>query len=179
MFKKSYRTENHSNFSCLINTHTHTELLQWMKWSLIHPFLLWIITFSLSRLALFLSSLRLSSPPSPPSHQALQQLGVLQSSLPHRPLGRAQSSPAATVNPIKHLFTTGQSLSLFFFFSACVYPVCDWMRGFYVSGVSPPSVCHHVSCLATRRWLLADGCDSDELIEIPSCSIFFILFLVL
>ncbi|XP_053195034.1 histone deacetylase 5 isoform X1 [Scomber japonicus] len=39
--------------------------------------------------------------------QALQQLGVLQSSLPHRPLGRAQSSPAATVNPIKHLFTTG------------------------------------------------------------------------
>uniref|UniRef100_A0A3B4ZVS4 Histone deacetylase n=1 Tax=Stegastes partitus TaxID=144197 RepID=A0A3B4ZVS4_9TELE len=39
-------------------------------------------------------------------HQALQQLGVFQSSLPHRPLGRAQSSPAATVNPIKHLFTT-------------------------------------------------------------------------
>ncbi|XP_042249888.1 histone deacetylase 5 isoform X1 [Thunnus albacares] len=39
--------------------------------------------------------------------QALQQLGVFQSSLPHRPLGRAQSSPAATVNPIKHLFTTG------------------------------------------------------------------------
>uniref|UniRef100_A0A8C2XJ94 Histone deacetylase n=1 Tax=Cyclopterus lumpus TaxID=8103 RepID=A0A8C2XJ94_CYCLU len=42
-----------------------------------------------------------------PSHQALQQLGVFQSPLPHRPLGRAQSSPAATVNPIKHLFTTG------------------------------------------------------------------------
>ncbi|XP_029015184.1 histone deacetylase 5 isoform X4 [Betta splendens] len=39
--------------------------------------------------------------------QALQQLGVFQLSLPHRPLGRAQSSPAATVNPIKHLFTTG------------------------------------------------------------------------
>ncbi|KAA8584767.1 hypothetical protein FQN60_003461, partial [Etheostoma spectabile] len=39
--------------------------------------------------------------------QALQQLGVFQSLLPHRPLGRAQSSPAATVNPIKHLFTTG------------------------------------------------------------------------
>ncbi|CAI5674169.1 unnamed protein product [Oreochromis niloticus] len=39
--------------------------------------------------------------------QALQQLGVFQSSLPHRPLGRAQSSPAAAVNPIKHLFTTG------------------------------------------------------------------------
>ncbi|XP_070836929.1 histone deacetylase 5 isoform X2 [Chaetodon trifascialis] len=39
--------------------------------------------------------------------QALQQLGVFQSSLSHRPLGRAQSSPAATVNPIKHLFTTG------------------------------------------------------------------------
>uniref|UniRef100_UPI0037E8CC0A histone deacetylase 5 n=1 Tax=Semicossyphus pulcher TaxID=241346 RepID=UPI0037E8CC0A len=39
--------------------------------------------------------------------QALQHLGVFQSSLPHRPLGRAQSSPAATVNPIKHLFTTG------------------------------------------------------------------------
>ncbi|XP_022603700.1 histone deacetylase 5 [Seriola dumerili] len=37
----------------------------------------------------------------------LQQLGVFQSSLPHRPLGRAQSSPATTVNPIKHLFTTG------------------------------------------------------------------------
>ncbi|XP_041633678.1 histone deacetylase 5 isoform X2 [Cheilinus undulatus] len=39
--------------------------------------------------------------------QALQHLGVFQSSLPHRPLGRAQSSPAATVNPVKHLFTTG------------------------------------------------------------------------
>ncbi|XP_069381154.1 histone deacetylase 5 isoform X2 [Paralichthys olivaceus] len=39
--------------------------------------------------------------------QTLQQLGVFQSSLPHRPLGRAQSSPAATVNLIKHLFTTG------------------------------------------------------------------------
>ncbi|XP_026202673.1 histone deacetylase 5 isoform X4 [Anabas testudineus] len=39
--------------------------------------------------------------------QALQQLGVFQLSLPHRPLGRAQSSPAATVNPVKHLFTTG------------------------------------------------------------------------
>uniref|UniRef100_A0A665SYX5 Histone deacetylase n=1 Tax=Echeneis naucrates TaxID=173247 RepID=A0A665SYX5_ECHNA len=37
----------------------------------------------------------------------LQQLGVFQSSLSHRPLGRAQSSPASTVNPIKHLFTTG------------------------------------------------------------------------
>uniref|UniRef100_A0AAQ4NR84 Histone deacetylase n=1 Tax=Gasterosteus aculeatus aculeatus TaxID=481459 RepID=A0AAQ4NR84_GASAC len=44
---------------------------------------------------------------SSPSHQALQQLGVFQSLLPHRPLGRAQSSPAAPVNPIKHLFTTG------------------------------------------------------------------------
>nr|XP_043906786.1 histone deacetylase 5 isoform X1 [Solea senegalensis] len=39
--------------------------------------------------------------------QALQHLGVFQSSMSHRPLGRAQSSPAATVNPIKHLFTTG------------------------------------------------------------------------
>ncbi|XP_074551896.1 histone deacetylase 5 isoform X5 [Halichoeres trimaculatus] len=39
--------------------------------------------------------------------QALQHLGVFQSSLSHRPLGRAQSSPATTVNPIKHLFTTG------------------------------------------------------------------------
>ncbi|XP_069033746.1 histone deacetylase 5 isoform X2 [Embiotoca jacksoni] len=39
--------------------------------------------------------------------QALQHLGVFQSSLPHRPLGRAQSSPATTVNPVKHLFTTG------------------------------------------------------------------------
>ncbi|CAJ1075646.1 histone deacetylase 5 isoform X2 [Xyrichtys novacula] len=39
--------------------------------------------------------------------QALQHLGVFQSSLPHRPLGRAQSSPATSVNPIKHLFTTG------------------------------------------------------------------------
>ncbi|XP_029996222.1 histone deacetylase 5 isoform X2 [Sphaeramia orbicularis] len=38
--------------------------------------------------------------------QAVQQLGVFQSALPHRPLGRAQSSPA-TANPIKHLFTTG------------------------------------------------------------------------
>ncbi|XP_061555911.1 histone deacetylase 5 isoform X2 [Phycodurus eques] len=39
--------------------------------------------------------------------QALQQMGVFLSSLPHRPLGRAQSSPAATVNPVRHLFTTG------------------------------------------------------------------------
>ncbi|KAM3864294.1 LOW QUALITY PROTEIN: histone deacetylase 5 [Diretmus argenteus] len=39
--------------------------------------------------------------------QALQQLGVFPSSMPHRPLGRAQSSPAAAINPIKHLFTTG------------------------------------------------------------------------
>ncbi|XP_034045428.1 histone deacetylase 5 isoform X2 [Thalassophryne amazonica] len=36
-----------------------------------------------------------------------QQVGVFQSSLPHRPLGRAQSSPAAAASPIKHLFTTG------------------------------------------------------------------------
>ncbi|KAF7649582.1 hypothetical protein LDENG_00138640, partial [Lucifuga dentata] len=36
-----------------------------------------------------------------------QQLGVFQSSLPHRPLGRAQSSPATAINTIKHLFTTG------------------------------------------------------------------------
>nr|XP_057904257.1 histone deacetylase 5 isoform X1 [Doryrhamphus excisus] len=41
------------------------------------------------------------------SQQALQQMGVFPSSLAHRPLGRAQSSPAATVNPVKHLFTTG------------------------------------------------------------------------
>uniref|UniRef100_A0A665T057 Histone deacetylase n=1 Tax=Echeneis naucrates TaxID=173247 RepID=A0A665T057_ECHNA len=40
-------------------------------------------------------------------YKPLQQLGVFQSSLSHRPLGRAQSSPASTVNPIKHLFTTG------------------------------------------------------------------------
>ncbi|XP_020782934.1 histone deacetylase 5 isoform X1 [Boleophthalmus pectinirostris] len=41
-------------------------------------------------------------------NQALQQVGVFQSALPHRTLGRTQSSPAtATVNPIKHLFTTG------------------------------------------------------------------------
>ncbi|XP_049599818.1 histone deacetylase 5 isoform X1 [Syngnathus scovelli] len=39
--------------------------------------------------------------------QGLQQMGVFHSSLPHRPLGRAQSSPAATVNPVRHLFTTG------------------------------------------------------------------------
>ncbi|XP_024920202.1 histone deacetylase 5 isoform X2 [Cynoglossus semilaevis] len=39
--------------------------------------------------------------------QALQHLGVFQSPLSHRPLGRAQSSPAATASPIKHLFTTG------------------------------------------------------------------------
>ncbi|KAM8825285.1 histone deacetylase 5 [Synchiropus picturatus] len=38
--------------------------------------------------------------------QALQQPGSF-SSLTHRPLGRAQSSPATTVHPIKHLFTTG------------------------------------------------------------------------
>uniref|UniRef100_A0AAX7TPM8 Histone deacetylase n=1 Tax=Astatotilapia calliptera TaxID=8154 RepID=A0AAX7TPM8_ASTCA len=53
------------------------------------------------------SLLSISSLPPSLSHQALQQLGVFQSSLPHRPLGRAQSSPAAAVNPIKHLFTTG------------------------------------------------------------------------
>uniref|UniRef100_A0A673AEB9 Histone deacetylase n=1 Tax=Sphaeramia orbicularis TaxID=375764 RepID=A0A673AEB9_9TELE len=41
------------------------------------------------------------------NQSAVQQLGVFQSALPHRPLGRAQSSPA-TANPIKHLFTTGQ-----------------------------------------------------------------------
>uniref|UniRef100_A0A673AH62 Histone deacetylase n=1 Tax=Sphaeramia orbicularis TaxID=375764 RepID=A0A673AH62_9TELE len=40
------------------------------------------------------------------NQSAVQQLGVFQSALPHRPLGRAQSSPA-TANPIKHLFTTG------------------------------------------------------------------------
>uniref|UniRef100_H3D919 Histone deacetylase n=1 Tax=Tetraodon nigroviridis TaxID=99883 RepID=H3D919_TETNG len=40
-----------------------------------------------------------------PAEQALQQLGMFQS--PHRPLGRAQSSPAGSVNPIKHFFTTG------------------------------------------------------------------------
>ncbi|KAM9843020.1 histone deacetylase 5 [Aulostomus maculatus] len=34
-------------------------------------------------------------------------LGLFPPLLGHRPLGRAQSSPAATVNPIKHLFTTG------------------------------------------------------------------------
>ncbi|XP_061702622.1 histone deacetylase 5 isoform X3 [Syngnathoides biaculeatus] len=39
--------------------------------------------------------------------QALQHMGLFSSSLPHRPLGRAQSSPAATVNPVRHLFTTG------------------------------------------------------------------------
>ncbi|CAG05956.1 unnamed protein product, partial [Tetraodon nigroviridis] len=38
-------------------------------------------------------------------YKALQQLGMFQS--PHRPLGRAQSSPAGSVNPIKHFFTTG------------------------------------------------------------------------
>ncbi|XP_068606450.1 histone deacetylase 5-like, partial [Brachionichthys hirsutus] len=41
------------------------------------------------------------------TQQTLQQLGVFRSSLTHRPLGRAQSSPAATVHPVKHLFTTG------------------------------------------------------------------------
>ncbi|XP_061829750.1 histone deacetylase 5 isoform X2 [Nerophis lumbriciformis] len=41
------------------------------------------------------------------SSQALPQMGVFSSSLAHRPLGRAQSSPASTVNPVKHLFTTG------------------------------------------------------------------------
>uniref|UniRef100_A0AAV2KKR8 Histone deacetylase n=1 Tax=Knipowitschia caucasica TaxID=637954 RepID=A0AAV2KKR8_KNICA len=41
-------------------------------------------------------------------NQALQQGGVFQSALPHRTLGRTQSSPAtATVNTVKHLFTTG------------------------------------------------------------------------
>uniref|UniRef100_A0A096LZC9 Histone deacetylase n=1 Tax=Poecilia formosa TaxID=48698 RepID=A0A096LZC9_POEFO len=39
--------------------------------------------------------------------QSLQHLSVFPSSLPHRPLGRAKSSPATAVNPIKHLFTTG------------------------------------------------------------------------
>ncbi|XP_051905536.1 histone deacetylase 5 isoform X2 [Hippocampus zosterae] len=35
------------------------------------------------------------------------QMGAFPSPLPHRPLGRAQSSPAAAVNPVRHLFTTG------------------------------------------------------------------------
>ncbi|XP_047212165.1 histone deacetylase 5-like isoform X2 [Girardinichthys multiradiatus] len=39
--------------------------------------------------------------------QSLQQLSVFSSSLAHRPLGRAKSSPATAVSPIKHLFTTG------------------------------------------------------------------------
>ncbi|XP_037545219.1 histone deacetylase 5 [Nematolebias whitei] len=39
--------------------------------------------------------------------QSLQQLGLFQSSLTHRPLGRAKSSPATGIVPIKHLFTTG------------------------------------------------------------------------
>ncbi|XP_072299769.1 histone deacetylase 5 isoform X3 [Eucyclogobius newberryi] len=40
--------------------------------------------------------------------QALHQVGAFQSALPHRTLGRTQSSPApAIVSPIKHLFTTG------------------------------------------------------------------------
>ncbi|XP_057716953.1 histone deacetylase 5 isoform X1 [Corythoichthys intestinalis] len=39
--------------------------------------------------------------------QASQQMDVLPSPSPHRPLGRAQSSPAAGVNPVRHLFTTG------------------------------------------------------------------------
>ncbi|XP_038163788.1 histone deacetylase 5 isoform X1 [Cyprinodon tularosa] len=39
--------------------------------------------------------------------QSLQHLSVFSSSLAHRPLGRAKSSPASAVNPIKHLFTTG------------------------------------------------------------------------
>ncbi|KAM4598609.1 histone deacetylase 5 [Polymixia lowei] len=38
--------------------------------------------------------------------QALQQMGVFQTCLSHRPLGRTQSSPISAA-PIKHLFTTG------------------------------------------------------------------------
>uniref|UniRef100_A0A3P9ML65 Histone deacetylase n=1 Tax=Oryzias latipes TaxID=8090 RepID=A0A3P9ML65_ORYLA len=39
--------------------------------------------------------------------QPLQPLGVFQSSLAHRHLGRSKSSPTASINPVKHLFTTG------------------------------------------------------------------------
>ncbi|XP_077590197.1 histone deacetylase 5 isoform X2 [Stigmatopora nigra] len=39
--------------------------------------------------------------------QASHQMDVFPSSSPHRPLGRAQSSPAASANPVRHLFTTG------------------------------------------------------------------------
>lgn len=40
--------------------------------------------------------------------RSLQQMGAFPSSSPHRPLGRAQSSPAAAVHPVRHLFTTGE-----------------------------------------------------------------------
>lgn len=129
--------------------HTHTLLRHCSEWTdLWFIPLLWIITFSpLPTLPVFL----------PLSHQALQQLGVFQSSLPHRPLGRAQSSPAATVNPIKHLFTTGQFLCVFlkfiFISFVCVHLwfVIGWE--FDISGVSPPTVSHHACCLATVSWL--------------------------
>lgn len=107
---------------------------------------------------LFVSSL----PPSL-SHQALQQLGVFQSSLPHRPLGRAQSSPAAAVNPIKHLFTTGQ-FSVF----ALLTWLCVRTSGFSldknVMVSSLPTGGLHTCCLATGIWLSpVDGSDEQRM----------------
>uniref|UniRef100_A0A669B8C7 Histone deacetylase n=1 Tax=Oreochromis niloticus TaxID=8128 RepID=A0A669B8C7_ORENI len=95
--------EKHYKVDTFTHTHTHTQMSTRADSHIIFVLNELICdSSSCGESLLFVSSL----PPSL-SHQALQQLGVFQSSLPHRPLGRAQSSPAAAVNPIKHLFTTG------------------------------------------------------------------------
>uniref|UniRef100_I3JGK8 Histone deacetylase n=1 Tax=Oreochromis niloticus TaxID=8128 RepID=I3JGK8_ORENI len=97
--------EKHYKVDTFTHTHTHTQMSTRADSHIIFVCVCVCLicdSSSCGESLLFVSSL----PPSL-SHQALQQLGVFQSSLPHRPLGRAQSSPAAAVNPIKHLFTTG------------------------------------------------------------------------
>lgn len=123
----------------------HTLSMQWMDWFIC------FICPSLSR-SHALSFLL--------SHQALQQLGMFQSSLPHRPLGRAQSSPAGTVNPNKHFFTTGQFLCLCvcMYVRACVYAcviLCYITANLKCVGHLYPC------CLATFSWL-SDNCSFGQ-----------------
>uniref|UniRef100_A0A669DFY2 Histone deacetylase n=1 Tax=Oreochromis niloticus TaxID=8128 RepID=A0A669DFY2_ORENI len=99
--------EKHYKVDTFTHTHTHTQMS-----TRADSHIIFVCVCVLNELICDSSScgeslLFVSSLPPSLSHQALQQLGVFQSSLPHRPLGRAQSSPAAAVNPIKHLFTTG------------------------------------------------------------------------
>lgn len=128
----------------------HTLSMQWMDWFIcfISPAL------PLSHALSFL-----------PSHQALQQLGMFQSSLPHRPLGRAQSSPAGTVNPNKHFFTTGQfeclcvcvCLCVRVSMRVCVYAPSDACVILCRITANLKCIGHlYPCCLATFRWLLGN-----------------------